>query len=538
VIAHDSSSSARRYRRPDLQTTDSNLQPQIRCAIYTRKSTDEGLEQEFNSLDAQRESAEAYILSQRSEGWMALPDQYDDGGFSGGNMERPALKRLMDGIEAGKVDCVVVYKVDRLSRSLYDFARIMEAFERNHVSFVSVTQPFNTTTPAGRLMMNTLLNFAQFEREMTAERTRDKVSAARKRGRWTGGMPPLGYDVVPDGGAIVVNAEEAAQVRAIFELYLQHRSLVEVMRELDERAWRTKSWTTKEGKFREGRPWTKCSLHRLLTNMVYLGKVEFRERVYQGQHDAIVAEDVWQKTQVTLKHNGRNGGRDVRNKFGALLKGLILCASCNAQMVHAFSTRGSKRYRYYVCSRAQKRGWKTCQTRSLPAAEIENFVVQRIREIGNDPALLRDTLEAVSQGHGSDLKALWAEDKRLKGELHHLREEERSLITNASRDGLAGSVLANRLADIQDRAQTIERRQTEIREQIIAIQGSVVDEEDLKKALSLFDPVWDQLFPKEQARILRLLIERIDYHGGDGTLDITFRDVGIRTLKEELAGNE
>lgn len=216
----------------------------------------------------------------------------------------------------------------------------------------------------------------------------------------------------------------------------------------------------------------------------------------------------------------------------------IRCACCNAQMTHAFSTRGSKRYRYYVCSKAQKRGWKTCQTRSLPAAEIENFVVQRIREIGSDPALLRETLAAVRQEHGSGLEALLSEDKRLKGELHHLRTEERSLTANASRDGVAGAVLADRLGDIQDRVQTIERRQTEIREQIIAIHGSVVDEEDLKKALSLFDPVWEQLFPKEQARILRLLIERIDYHGGEGTLEVTFRDVGIKMLKKELEGNE
>ncbi len=199
---------------------------QVRCAIYTRKSTDEGLSQEFNSLDAQREAAEAYILSQRHEGWVALPDRYDDGGFTGGNMERPALKRLLADIDAGRVDAVVTYKVDRLSRSLLDFARLMEVFDKHGVRFVAVTQQLDTRSSLGRLSLNVLLSFAQFEREIIAERTRDKISAARRKGKWTGGYPVLGYDVDARGGRLVVNVLEAAQVRAMFELYLEHRSLV------------------------------------------------------------------------------------------------------------------------------------------------------------------------------------------------------------------------------------------------------------------------------------------------------------------------
>jgi len=203
----------------------------VRCAIYTRKSTDEGLEQEFNSLDAQRESAEAFIRSQQHEGWVCLPDRYDDGGFTGGNMERPALKRLLADIEAGEIDCVVVYKVDRLSRSLLDFARIMETFERHGVSFVSVTQQFNTTSSMGRLTLNILLSFAQFEREIIAERTRDKMAAARKKGKWVGGVPVLGYDVDSRGGRLLVNEEEAVRVRAIYDLYLDHQALLPVVQE-------------------------------------------------------------------------------------------------------------------------------------------------------------------------------------------------------------------------------------------------------------------------------------------------------------------
>jgi site-specific DNA recombinase len=211
--------------------------PTLRCAIYTRKSTEEGLEQEFNSLDAQRESAEAFVRSQAGEGWTLLPERYDDGGFTGGNMDRPALQRLLAEIEAGKIDCVVVYKVDRLSRSLLDFAAMMQTFEKHQVSFVSVTQQFNTATGMGRLVLNVLLSFAQFEREIIGERIRDKLAAMRRKGKWAGGHPLLGYDIDPRGFKLIVNEDEAVRVRAIFELYLERQGLVPVIEELDRRGW-------------------------------------------------------------------------------------------------------------------------------------------------------------------------------------------------------------------------------------------------------------------------------------------------------------
>jgi site-specific DNA recombinase len=226
----------------------------VRCAIYTRKSTEEGLAQEFNSLDAQRDCAEAYIQSQRQQGWMALPQHYDDGGFTGANLERPGLQRLLADIEAGRIDCVVIYKVDRLSRSLFDFARLMNIFEKHSVSFVSVTQQLNSNTPMGRLTLNILLSFAQFEREMVAERTRDKTSAARKKGKWTGGYPVLGYDSDPSRSRLVVNEGEAEQVRGIFNLFLQHQSLMATLDEIQRRGWRLKSWTTNQGQRHQGGP--------------------------------------------------------------------------------------------------------------------------------------------------------------------------------------------------------------------------------------------------------------------------------------------
>jgi site-specific DNA recombinase len=259
----------------------------VRCAIYTRKSTEEGLDQEFNSLAAQREAAQAYIASQQHAGWSLVPDRYDDGGYTGGNMDRPALAQLLRDIAASRIDCVVVYKVDRLSRSLLDFAKMMETFEQHEVAFVSITQQFNTATSVGRLVLHILLSFAQFEREIISERTRDKLAAARRKGKWAGGMPLLGYNVEPRGSTLVVHKAEAQRVRAIFTLYLQHQSLVPVVEELKRRGWRNKRWRTRKGSSRGGKPFTRNTLHQLLTNVVYRGQIRYRQEVHPGEHPAI-----------------------------------------------------------------------------------------------------------------------------------------------------------------------------------------------------------------------------------------------------------
>ncbi len=265
----------------------------MRCAIYARKSTEEGLAQEFNTLDAQRESAEAYIQSQVHAGWTALPERYDDGGYTGANLDRPALRKLLVDVEAGRVDAVVIYKIDRLSRSLLDFARLMEVFERHKVSLVSVTQPLNTTSSLGRLTLNILLSFAEFERTMIADRTRDKMGAARRKGKWLGGMPVLGYDIAEAGGRLVVNPEEAARVKAIFASYLQHRSLGSALVDIQRREWTTKRWRTRDGNDRLGQPFTKIILHRLLTNILYIGKVSHQGAVYAGEQPPIIEDAIW-----------------------------------------------------------------------------------------------------------------------------------------------------------------------------------------------------------------------------------------------------
>ena len=506
----------------------------VRCAIYTRKSTEEGLDRDFNSLDAQRESSEAFIASQKNEGWVCLPDRYDDGGYTGGNMDRPALKRLLADIEAGKVDAIVVYKVDRLSRSLLDFARLMEVLDRRNVSFVSVTQQFNTTHSMGRLTLNILFSFAQFEREIISERTRDKMSAARRKGKWVGGMPVLGYDVAPEGGRLVVNEDEAQRVRAIFELYLEHQALIPTVQEMARRGWTNKRWVTRKGRERGGQPFDKNSLLRLLSNVAYRGKVNYHGQMYDAEHKAIVSEDLWRDVHGHLRRNGASRGAHARNKHGALLKGLLQCAPCGCAMAHAFTARGNKRYRYYVCVHAQKRGWDTCPTKSVPAGEIERFVVDQIRAVGRNPGLVAETLRRARRQREEDLGRLDAERRVLDRELAQLNDGVRLALDAASRNEAA----RDRLADLQDRIRKGEQRALEIRQEMAALEREQVDESELAAALAQFDPVWDSLAPREQARVVQLLVERVAYDGRDGTISLTFRPTGIKTLAAELAERE
>jgi site-specific DNA recombinase len=352
----------------------------LRCAIYTRKSTEEGLEQEFNSLDAQREAAEAFVLSQRREGWIALPELYDDGGFTGANMERPALTRLLRAAEAGELDCVVVYKVDRLSRSLLDFTRMLSVFEKHKVSFVAVTQQFNTSTSLGRLTLNILLSFAQFERELIGERTRDKMSAARRKGKWVGGCPVLGYDVDPGGGRLVVNEEEAKRVRAIFALFEKHGSALPTLAEIERRGWRLKSWTRTTGQFRSGGPFALNSLRRLLTNILYTGQIRHKGQAYPGEHTAILKPGTWERVQQLITHPMALARGKARNKHLALLSGLLYCEACATRMVYSYSGKSDRRYPYYVCLNAQRKGWAACPAKSLSARRIEESVLGQIRQ--------------------------------------------------------------------------------------------------------------------------------------------------------------
>jgi site-specific DNA recombinase len=379
----------------------------VRCAIYTRKSSDEGLEQEFNSLHAQREACEAFVASQRHEGWHALAAHYDDGGHSGGSMDRPALKRLLDDIAAGKVDIVVVYKIDRLTRSLFDFAKIVETFDAHSVSFVSVTQAFNTTTSMGRLTLNVLLSFAQFEREVTSERIRDKIVASKKKGMWMGGAVPLGYDAIDR--KLKINAEEARIVKRLFALYLELGCVRKLQEETRRLGLKTKIRSLSNGRQMGGNVFSRGHLYRILSSPIYIGRIPHRENSYDGEHEAIIGAETWENVQAQLALNaGRKRGR-TSSKHPSLLAGFLFTAE-GSPFTPSHAINHGRRYRYYVerslimpnakarnnASRQAKVGEGGLQAKGwrLPAHEIERLVLNRLAAFLRDRRAVLDALPA------------------------------------------------------------------------------------------------------------------------------------------------
>ncbi|ADE86449.1 recombinase family protein [Rhodobacter capsulatus] len=422
----------------------------LRCAVYTRKSSEEGLEQEFNSLHAQREACEAYIASQRSEGWVLVRDQYDDGGISGGTLERPGLKRLMADIEDGLVDVVVVYKIDRLSRSLADFAKLVEVFDRNGVTFVSVTQSFNTTTSMGRLTLNILLSFAQFEREVTAERIRDKVAASRKKGMWMGGVPPFGYLVA--NRKLLVDEDNAAHVRWIFSRFIEIGSCTLLAREVGARGLCTPRGNRIDKKY----------LYRMLSNRAYIGEAVHKGDSYPGEHDPIIDCETWDKVHAILQESPRKRAARTRADTPALLKGLLFGPD-GAAFSPTHTRKGGRLYRYYVSQTVLKHGAGSCPVGRVPAGEVEAAVINRLRAAFHQPEIVAGTWKAART------------------------------------------------------------------------QAADITETDAREALQKFDPLWDELFPAEQARIVALLVERVEI-GIDG-LNVRLRVDGLGGLaREMLAG--
>jgi DNA invertase Pin-like site-specific DNA recombinase len=420
----------------------------LRCAVYTRKSTEEGLNQEFNSLDAQREACEAFVASQKAEGWILVHDRYDDGGFSGGTLERPALKRLLKDVEEGRVDVIVVYKIDRLSRSLMDFAKLVETFDRSEVTFVSVTQSFNTTTSMGRLTLNILLSFAQFEREVIGERIRDKFAASRKRGMWMGGIVPLGYEV--RDRKLWVNEAEAEIVRMIFRRFIEVGSAITLVRELQAKDVRNK----------QGKHMDKCYLYRLLNNRVFLGEAVHKGEAFKGEHEAIIDTTTWENVHAILKEPPRKRGAKTRAQTPALLKGLIFGADGRA-MSPSHTRKGGRLYRYYVSQTVTKGGANGADWARVPAGDVEEAVVGQLRQLLRAPEIIVATWRAA------------------RAEMPELSEAE-------ARD-----------------------------------------------ALVQLDPLWDELFPAEQARIVQLLVERVDIDT-DG-VRIRLRQEGLRGVAAELS---
>jgi len=402
---------ARGLSRKSTREAPSNLVggKKTRCAIYTRKSSDEGLEQEFNSLDAQREACEAYVRSQKHEGWSVLPQLYDDAGYSGGTMERPALRRLLADIVAHRIDAVVVYKVDRLTRSLSDFAKIVEVFDAHGVSFVSITQAFNTTTSMGRLTLNVLLSFAQFEREVTGERIRDKIAASKKKGLWMGGLPPLGYDV--KDRKLIVNEAEAATVRMIFRRYLELGSVRALKAALDEEGVVSKQRKAADGSPYGGKSFSRGALYLMLQNRIYLGEIVHKGAAYPGEHPSIIDEDLWSSVQRRLEANGVERRERQASAPPNLLTGVLFDADSQA-MTPTYAIKKGVRYRYYVShhlvtgTRGEEGNGQTSGQR-IPAANLEALAVQRLRSFFADSVAVIESLprhrrDAPSQKRAND----------------------------------------------------------------------------------------------------------------------------------------
>jgi DNA invertase Pin-like site-specific DNA recombinase len=430
----------------------------LRCAVYTRKSTEEGLDQEYTSIDAQRDAGAACIASRRAEGWIPVADDYDDGGFSGGTLERPALQRLIADIEAGLIDIVVAYKIDRLSRSLFDFAELVKVFDRHGVTFVSVTQQFNTTDAMGRMLLNILLTFAQFERELTAERIRDKFVASKKKGLWMHGIPPLGYDIVDR--RLAIKEAEAEQVRTIFRRFVALGSILKVVQEIRAHGWCNKTWTTKAGRTLAGQLHDKSSVHKILHCRTYLGEMKHRDQYFENTHAPIIERVLWDEAHALLQVNGRvRAGASRRGKVEFLLKGLLTGPDGRALSPWHTTKANGRTYRYYLSTRDMHEGPGTSGLPRLPAGELEDAVVAHLRRVLRAPEMIEAMIP-----------------------------------------------------------------------QAVALDPTL-DEAQVTVAMTQVDRVWEQLFPAEQQRLVRLLVERVIVTPTN--LELRLRPGGIGTLAAE-----
>ncbi len=467
----------------------------VRCAIYTRKSSDEGLDQQFTSLDAQRQACEAMVTSKKSLGWNCVSARYDDGGYSGGNVERPGLRRLIADVERGEIDAIVVYRLDRLTRSIKDFGTLMDVLNKHQVSLASVSESLDTATAPGRLMVHLLLSFAQYERELASERTRDKISASRRRGIWTGGRPVLGYTF--KSSTLTVDPEEAVLVRSVFDLYLELRSISAVLAELSKRGIVNKAWTTKAGRRMGGLRFHKSTLHLLLTNPIYIGRVPHREKTFAGQHKAIVDADVFARVQALLSENGRSGASLTRNTHGGLLKGLLRCGCCETPMVHT-TTRGGKGavHRYYSCRSRQVVGPKRCTGGLVPAGQIEDFVLEKVRTGFAEPELITLVLDVARAQAESRIRDI----------------EARKVLAaqDAAGDPRMEMSSAARVRDLES--------------EIDAVRAAIPDRAMVEAGVESFEQVWCSLCPTERARLLSLVVEGVTFDSKQGTVAIKLHD--------------
>ena len=489
----------------------------LRVAGYARKSVDDPADQTFTSVEAQRSAIESYIDAQRSEGWVLLPERYDDTGFSGATLERPAFQQLLADVKAKKVDVIAVHRFDRLSRSLLHFLQIIELFEKHGVSFISVTQPlFNTATSGGRLMLNVLMSFASYERELIGERTRDKMRAARRKGLWTGGFAPLGYDAVEK--KLVVNEVEAAMVRGIFASFIETGgAVVRVVEELDARGWRMKAMPG-----RPARSFTSTSLKRILANVTYRGKTAPGGVLHEGAHQAIIDEETWDEAQALIAGR-RPDQRPRRSKSEALLQGLVRCGACGSAMTARYSSKKGRKYWYYSCLKLIKGGAAACPGSSVPARVLETKVVEQLRAIGRDPALLDEVVRQMQRELEQKRPELEAKLAVVLAERERLELDQKRLVGAVAEAQGGRKAIVAELGELAVSLEAKESEEARLRAELDVLNGQAVDREELRQALEEFDELWEELFPAERARMLGLLVEGVEYEARVASVALKFR---------------
>ncbi len=497
-----------------------------RCAIYTRKSTTHGLEQEYNSLDAQRDACAAYIVSQAAIGWRAIPESYDDGGFTGANIERPAFQNLLEDIDKGDVDVVVVNRLDRLSRSLADFVNLMARFNEAGVDFVSVTQNFSTTNPIGRLTLNMLMSFAEFEREMIAERTREKIAAQRRRGKWTGGPSPFGYDFKE--GHLLINAFESVVVVEMYQFYVDHRSALVTARLLNEKGRTT----------RKGRSWTKAAVLHILQNPIYAGLIPYKDERYEGEHEVMIPIDKWQATQDIVieqrrirKHRYHNGDY--------FLRGLLYCDICGGRFIPASTRQKSKVYRYYRCTTRDKGGARSCAARQLPAGSIEGFVVERIKEATGDGSLVQDLQDSIQETLKAQKAALRRERAGLPEEIAKTAAKNIALISRLDQvSDHAMEAVESKIAEVGQTQKRLENRLEAVTEELTALEKLDIEAEWLARTLENFSHIWEKMTPANRHRLMRAVVDKVVVNEPQGTIETYLADFTLTGEEEDESGSE
>jgi site-specific DNA recombinase len=503
----------------------------VRVAIYTRQSVDRSEGGDFGSIEAQKEVVQSFIGSKRALGWQALPAGYDDLGFSGATTERPAFQRLLADIEAGKVDVVAVYRLDRFSRSLLDFARLMAFLQERNVEFASVSEQFDTSSPMGRMVLNLLATFAQFERETIAQRTRDKIIATRRRGGWTGGRPILGLD--SKDGHLLVNEEEAEQVRDLFRLYLELGSLGAVADEAQRRGWTCKRWTNGRGEAVGGGPLTKANLYDLFGNVLLMGKIRADGEIVDGAHEAVVDERTWHRVQRQLLAHGqgRRKSEPWRKPHPSwLLRGLAKCGRCGSSMTCQKTGKGSKRHRYYVCAKMVKQKAAACPGSRTAAGPLEDVVAQRLLTLGQDPVVLEAVLAADREQREKRVPELEAELRKLRAESGRLEEQRRNLVRAIQQGSPSAEAITRKADELSREIATAHERIEAVANELYEQEDGAIDPEELARVLGDLGPVWAALTPIERSRMVSLLVERIDVDVPGEEIEITFRPGTPETL--------